>query len=134
MPPAAVTGVIEWFATSFGKEDGGGGAFVGYDPFGLQDSFGKVMLSNLAVRPRIPTRRRRDLMNLNLVQSRNLALPSAEATPTLESLSRRLVGFGAAKSLTLKTIRDRFIPLDEHARSVSLLRPFFEADWLVAMY
>lgn len=48
LPPTAVDGLIDWFATNFRE---GGGAFVGYDPFGLQDAFGKVMLSNLAVRP-----------------------------------------------------------------------------------
>lgn len=96
LPPETVSNIFDWFMTSFGSQDGGGGAFVGYDPFGLQDSFGRVMLSNLA--------------------SRNLSLPSAETTPTLESLSGRLKGFEIADSLTLRAIRDRFIPLDEYAR------------------
>lgn len=47
LPPAATSDLLKWFATTFAKD---GSAAVSYDPFGLQDSFGQVMIRNLAVR------------------------------------------------------------------------------------
>lgn len=46
LPPSATSELLVWFASMFEKE---GSAAVSYDPFGLQDSFGQVMIRNLAV-------------------------------------------------------------------------------------
>lgn len=74
LPPETVSNIFDWFMTSFGSQDGGGGAFVGYDPFGLQDSFGRVMLSNLAVRPPVTACCRRDLTNrFSVIESKSVA-------------------------------------------------------------
>ena len=45
LPPETTIGVLAWFRQTFAS-----GAAVSYDPFGLQDNFGKVMIRNLAVR------------------------------------------------------------------------------------
>jgi len=44
VPPIDVSNLLRWFATTFAQ-----GASVSYDPFGLHDSFGRVMVRNLAV-------------------------------------------------------------------------------------
>lgn len=44
LPPANASELLSWVASTFAE-----GSAVSYDPFGLQDSFGKVMLRNLAV-------------------------------------------------------------------------------------
>ncbi len=46
VPPQDVSNLLGWFAQTFGR-----GACFSYDPFGLDDSFGKVMVRNLAVGP-----------------------------------------------------------------------------------
>ena len=51
MDPAASSRLIRWFADYFSGPDATGalGGIV-YEMFGLQDSFGQVMLNNLQVR------------------------------------------------------------------------------------
>lgn len=44
VPPQDVTNLLNWFSSTFTQ-----GTCVSYDPFGLDDSFGKVMVRNLAV-------------------------------------------------------------------------------------
>lgn len=46
LPPASTSALLSWFASSFNVT---GSCSVAYDPFGLEDSFGQVMLRNLAV-------------------------------------------------------------------------------------
>lgn len=45
LPPTSTNSILSWFSQTFPS----GSATVSYDPFGLNDSFGKVMLRNLAV-------------------------------------------------------------------------------------
>lgn len=45
LPPPDTDTILRWFASNFAP----GSAVVSYDPFGLDDSFGKVMRRNLAV-------------------------------------------------------------------------------------
>ncbi|KAM0753671.1 leucine carboxyl methyltransferase [Meredithblackwellia eburnea MCA 4105] len=93
LPPETSAQILSWFTKSFAS-----GSSVSYDPFGLHDNFGKVMIRNLA--------------------TRNLSLPAAESTPTLESLSARLssAGYESAASFTIRQIRDTVVPLDESTR------------------
>ncbi|KAL8278440.1 hypothetical protein RQP46_009130 [Phenoliferia psychrophenolica] len=93
LPPETTSDILAWFRQTFAS-----GSAVSYDPFGLQDSFGKVMIRNLA--------------------TRNLALPGAATTPSLDSLSGRLLtaGFATASSLSIKQIRESVIAPDELAR------------------
>ncbi|KAK4701572.1 hypothetical protein P7C70_g4657, partial [Phenoliferia sp. Uapishka_3] len=90
LPPETTSEILRWFKKHFDS-----GSVVSYDPFGLDDSFGKVMIRNLA--------------------TRNLALPGASATPTLESLSARLLqaGLSSASSLSIADIRKSIIPSQE---------------------
>lgn len=48
LPPETNDSILNWFSTNFKK-----GKVVSYDPFGLGDNFGKVMVRNLAVRLRL---------------------------------------------------------------------------------
>ncbi|ORY88984.1 leucine carboxyl methyltransferase 1 [Leucosporidium creatinivorum] len=95
LPPSSTSDLLHWFAETFVKD---GSAAVSYDPFGLQDNFGQVMIRNLA--------------------TRNLSLPAAPTTPTLNSLSNRLIdaGFSSANSLSIAQIREGVLPKEEAAR------------------
>lgn len=53
LPPQATSDMLSWFAETFQKQ---GSAAVSYDPFGLHDSFGQVMIRNLAVRDTVKPR------------------------------------------------------------------------------
>jgi hypothetical protein len=118
LPPSSVTDILQWFSKTF---ESAGGMHVAYDPFGLGDNFGKVMIRNLAVRcllHHLPFDRALTPHTWLTCQTRNLSLPSASSTPSLSSLSTRLLsaGFNLAYNLSLREIRDSVIPIDEIAR------------------
>lgn len=50
MAPLQSSALIQWFLDYFSQDTGMLGGIV-YEMFGLSDSFGKVMLANLKVRP-----------------------------------------------------------------------------------
>ncbi|KAI5478317.1 leucine carboxyl methyltransferase [Pseudohyphozyma bogoriensis] len=93
LPPETNNEILSWISGTFSDA-----AVISYDPFGLDDNFGKVMIRNLA--------------------TRNLSLPSALATPTLDSLSQRCLanGFLIASTFSVKQIRDIVIPSAELER------------------
>ncbi|KAK7036429.1 carboxy methyl transferase for protein phosphatase 2A [Paramarasmius palmivorus] len=94
MSPEASNTLLRWFSdyTSAAL-----GAIV-YEMFGLEDSFGKVMVSNL--------------------KARNVTLPGAGPYKTLANLPNRFLslGYTKAQALTLKDIRKQYIDLSELER------------------
>lgn len=114
LPPTAVDNILLWFSSTFAPV---GGLSIGYDPFGLHDSFGQVMIRNLAVSHHGPPQSV-DCLFYVCLQMRDLVLPSVEATHDLDSLSQRLLKakFSDAKSITLRAIRDDIIPATEVKR------------------
>ncbi|SCZ89094.1 BZ3500_MvSof-1268-A1-R1_Chr1-1g00951 [Microbotryum saponariae] len=95
LPAESTTDLLRWFSSTFREA---GGSCISYDPFNFEDAFGKVMIRNLA--------------------TRNLVLPAASSTPTLESLNTRLKenGFAQAESRTIEQIRRDVIPQEEIQR------------------
>ncbi|KAF8891822.1 leucine carboxyl methyltransferase [Infundibulicybe gibba] len=87
MPPEASASLLQWFADHTSIL----GAVI-YEMFGLHDSFGQVMLSNL--------------------KSRNIDLPGAAPYPTVESLPSRLTqhGFTTSRAVTLKRSANQVSP------------------------
>lgn len=98
MTPAASTGLIKWFVDYLDQSSALGA--VVYEMFGLDDAFGRMMLSNL--------------------KKRNLQLPGAY--PTLDSLSTRFTGLGFthADAARLPDIRKSYVPRAELERIVKL--------------
>ncbi|KAF7968663.1 hypothetical protein HWV62_29747 [Athelia sp. TMB] len=98
MAPAASTSLIKWFVDYLDAPTALGA--VVYEMFGLDDAFGRMMLSNL--------------------KKRNLHLPGAY--PTLESLSARFtaLGFTHAGAARLPDIRNSCVPRAELERIVKL--------------
>lgn len=130
LPPEPILDILTWFTTTFKQA---GGMSVAYDPFGLDDAFGRVMIRNLAVSSHLSPSLAFLISRVTnafprFIQERGLTLPSVASTPTLDSLSQRLLnsGFDIASSVTLKTIRDSVIPKDEILRFV--VSPFLLVD------
>ncbi|KAJ4483566.1 S-adenosyl-L-methionine-dependent methyltransferase [Lentinula aciculospora] len=91
MSPRESNALLQWFHAYFSSQgDGVLGAIV-YEMFGLGDSFGRVMVSNL--------------------KTRNVSLPGADPYPTFESLPSRFLNlhYTSARALTLKDIRQAYI-------------------------
>ncbi|BGP02217.1 Leucine carboxyl methyltransferase 1 [Rhodotorula toruloides ATCC 204091] len=108
LPPPDTDAILLWFASTFAP----GSAVVSYDPFGLDDSFGKVMRRNLALR--------------------SLTLPGADSTPSLASLTSRLEKNGingSTGSMSVREIRDEVVPVKEKER-VSKLENLDEVEEL----
>jgi len=112
MSPAHSSALLQWF-TSYFSNAGNQAALGGivYEMFGLNDAFGRVMLSNL--------------------KTRNVSLPGAEPYLSVESLPRRFLdtGFASAQALTLRDIRRRCIS-DEELDRVSRLEMLDETEEL----
>lgn len=90
MSPSASDAVIQWFADYFAKSGSEESVALGgivYEMFGLNDSFGKVMLNNL--------------------KARHVELPGVEPYPTFASLPNRFLrlGFNGASAVTLRDVR-----------------------------
>ncbi|KAH9834099.1 leucine carboxyl methyltransferase [Rhodofomes roseus] len=103
MSPQASSALIQGFVDHFdnaARTQGGHGVLGGivYEMFGLEDSFGKVMKSNL--------------------MARNVSLPGADPYPTQASLPTRFLkhGFTMAKALTLRDIRRSYVDPAEQER------------------
>ncbi|ESK97369.1 leucine carboxyl methyltransferase [Moniliophthora roreri MCA 2997] len=94
MSPEASNTLLRWFSEYTSSVLG----TMVYEMFGLEDSFGRVMVNNL--------------------KARNVTLPGAEPYPTLASLPNRFLtlGYTAAHALTLKDIRRQYINPQELER------------------
>lgn len=115
MSPEASSNLIQWFVDYFqssavSPNPGVLGAIV-YEMFGLQDSFGQVMMNNL--------------------RSRNVSLIGALPYPSVQTLPERFTrhNFTMSKALTLREIREKFIPKPELAR-ISALEMLDEVEEL----
>ncbi|KAJ7186877.1 S-adenosyl-L-methionine-dependent methyltransferase [Mycena filopes] len=117
MEAAASSAVLEWFRDYFAQGSAVLGSIV-YEMFGLQDSFGRVMVANL--------------------QARHVSLPGAAPYPDVASLPGRYLnlGFTAARALTLKEIRKSYIPPAELQRiaQLELVDEIEELDLVLAHY
>ncbi|TFK74622.1 leucine carboxyl methyltransferase [Pluteus cervinus] len=107
MTPEASSGLVRWFVDYFATESAnlGEDAILGaivYEMFGLNDPFGRIMVSNL--------------------KARNVTLPGAEPYHSIESLPSRFLnnGFSAARALTLHQIRQNYVPTLELERIAQL--------------
>ncbi|KAF9061794.1 leucine carboxyl methyltransferase [Rhodocollybia butyracea] len=111
MSPQESNRLLEWFQAYFSSQNGAALGAIVYEMFGLGDSFGRVMVSNL--------------------KTRQVSLPGAEPYPTLESLPSRFLNlkFTAALALTLKDIRRNYIDAEELAR-ISKLEMLDEVEEL----
>ncbi|KAL0955887.1 hypothetical protein HGRIS_002085 [Hohenbuehelia grisea] len=120
MTSEASSALIQWFVDHFRNEGDGAGPIGGivYEMFGLQDAFGKVMLSNL--------------------KFRNVSLPGAEDYPTVESLPSRFLtrGFARAHAMTLRNIRTSCIDDVELERisKLEMLDEIEELELVLAHY
>lgn len=119
--------VFAWLTRHFQSTSGGLGIIL-YEPIGGGDSFGEVMIENLA--------------------SRGISLPTLKKYPTLQSevlrLSERgLANGGLAKACDMMYIYETWISADEHARiarlefldeieELSLLLKHYCVAWTVA--
>ncbi|KAJ7152988.1 S-adenosyl-L-methionine-dependent methyltransferase [Mycena filopes] len=114
---SASSAVLEWFRDYFAQGSAVLGSIV-YEMFGLQDSFGRVMVANL--------------------QARHVSLPGAAPYPDVASLPGRYLklGFTAARALTLKEIRKSYIPPAELQRiaQLELVDEIEELDLVLAHY
>jgi len=100
MTPLASQAIIQWFTDYFNGRAPLGGII--YEMFGLGDSFGRVMLTNL--------------------KTRNVDLPGVEPYPDIPSLPSRFLrhDFTAAHALTLRDIRRKYISSAELERITNL--------------
>ncbi|KAJ8076721.1 carboxy methyl transferase for protein phosphatase 2A [Marasmius tenuissimus] len=100
MSPESSGALIRWFSDQFSRQ-AALGALV-YEMFGLEDSFGRVMVSNL--------------------KARNVTLPGAAPYPTVASLPNRFLtlNFTSAHALTLRDIRKNYIDPKELDRIAQL--------------
>ncbi|KAF9012542.1 S-adenosyl-L-methionine-dependent methyltransferase [Cyathus striatus] len=113
--PEASSRLLKWFIdhvsnSNTTKIPGILGCVV-YEMFGLNDSFGRVMLNNL--------------------KSRNVSLPGVEPYKNFESLPNRFLstGFITAQAVTLRDIRRQYISSDELQR-ISTLEMLDEVEEL----
>ncbi|KAM0790813.1 hypothetical protein ACM66B_004658 [Microbotryomycetes sp. NB124-2] len=97
LPLSNRTTILEWFTSTFTAQ-APSSMLVSYDPFGLNDAFGRVMLRNLAMR--------------------DLAIPNDAGANSLEHQVELLkqAGFKQARSMSVKQIRDEAIPPSELQR------------------
>ncbi|PPQ79591.1 hypothetical protein CVT26_015433 [Gymnopilus dilepis] len=118
MSPSQSAQLLEWFVTTFKESQNSVLGCIIYEMFGLNDSFGRVMVNNL--------------------RERNITIPGAESFQTIESLSKRYLdaGFSAAFALTLKEIRKTYIEEDELERisKLEFLDETEELDLVLAHY
>ncbi|KAF9560962.1 leucine carboxyl methyltransferase [Agrocybe pediades] len=116
--PTSSSRLLEWFVETFKKAQGGILGCVVYEMFGLNDSFGRVMINNLL--------------------ERQITLPGVEPYTTVESLSNRFLstGFTAACALTLKEIKRAYIDEEELQRisKLEFLDETEELDLVLAHY
>ncbi|KIK61276.1 hypothetical protein GYMLUDRAFT_998085 [Collybiopsis luxurians FD-317 M1] len=118
MSPQESNTLLQWFRSYFTSQSGGVLGAIIYEMFGLKDSFGRVMVSNL--------------------KTRNVSLPGADPYPTFQSLPSRFLnlGFTAARALTLKDIRRSYIAPEELERisKLEMLDEVEELDLVLEHY
>jgi hypothetical protein len=97
---------------------------VQYDPVGLDDSFGRVMIRNLQVGPVVHPPAvavcNRAEWHIPMWQTRGLKLLGLPASTSLPGQVERLkrLGFDAAHAQDIKTIRKMILPAAEQERCV----------------
>ena len=123
MSPEASSALIQAFTDYFGAGNGVLGGIV-YEMYGLEDSFGRVMKSNLMVRPSSHLL----APYLKVAKARNVSLPGADPYPTKASLPTRFMkhGFTAAKALTLREIRRSYVDPAEQERLAVVIFPSWQ--------
>lgn len=116
MSPSSSSRLLEWFVQIFKRAQTRALGCIVYEMFGLDDAFGRVMLTNLRVN--ISSSMFLSLWAYHHLQKRQIYLPGAEPYPTSGSLSNRFLqtGFSAARALTLKEIRKSYITSEELER------------------
>lgn len=90
-----------------------------YDPVGLDDNFGKVMINNLNVGPsKAVFIRLRAHLKILLWQARGLQLYGLPCNVSIAQLAQRLrdFGFPEANSKDVSRIRKEDVPKDEQER------------------
>ncbi|KIY73200.1 leucine carboxyl methyltransferase [Cylindrobasidium torrendii FP15055 ss-10] len=116
MPPSDSEALLAWFAAQF-TDSAPLGAVV-YEMFGLEDSFGKMMISNL--------------------KSRGVSLPGVVPYKDQASLPNRFTktGFSRSQAWTLKDIRKEYIEAEEHERvsTLELVDEIEEIDLVLSHY
>ncbi|KAK4050814.1 carboxy methyl transferase for protein phosphatase 2A [Microbotryomycetes sp. JL201] len=102
--------ILEWFVKTFRAPESFS-MIVSYDPFGLQDAFGRVMLRNLA--------------------NRGLAIPMDAGASSIEHQVDifEQAGFKRARSMSIKQVRAKAIPPDELQR-INLIEMIDEVEEL----
>ena len=121
--PEASQALIQWFIDHFASSSILGA--VVYEMFGLNDSFGAMMVENLKVLflacPLTP------LADAKASQVRGVSLPGAAPYPTFESLPQRFTRheFTTSKAFTLREIRKTLISYEESQRCVLSWSPQF---------
>ncbi|KAJ3760683.1 S-adenosyl-L-methionine-dependent methyltransferase [Lentinula raphanica] len=118
MSPQESNTLLRWFHTYFASQNDGRLGAIVYEMFGLGDSFGRVMVSNL--------------------RTRNVSLPGADPYPNVESLPSRFLNldYTSAHALTLKDIRRDYIGADELDRisKLEMLDEVEELDLVLEHY
>jgi len=116
--PSASSQLLDWFIKFIQQSPSGVLGCVVYEMFGLNDSFGRVMVDNL--------------------RERDILIPGVEPYPDLQSLPSRFLdaGFTAARALTLKEIRRAYIETSELERisKLEFLDEIEELDLVLAHY
>lgn len=116
MPPSDSEALLAWFAAQI-TDSAPLGAVV-YEMFGLEDSFGKMMISNL--------------------KSRGVSLPGVVPYKDQASLPSRFTktGFSRSQAWTLKNIRKEYIEVEEHERvsTLELVDEIEEIDLVLSHY
>ena len=116
--PEASEDLVQWFVDYFASSSVLGA--VVYEMFGLNDSFGTVMVENLKVPPTPSLTYYVPRVDGILFQVRGVSLPGAAPYPTFESLPQRFTRheFTTSKALTLREIRKTLISYKESQRCV----------------
>lgn len=131
MRPDGSSALLRWFVDYM--ESGVLGCVV-YEMFGLNDTFGKVMVNNLKVSVMCMWG---CMTNLRL-QERNVTLIGAEPFTTLDALKRRFyeVNFTQANAITLRDIRGGYLDRGEMERvsQLELLDEVEELELVLSHY
>lgn len=114
--PRHSNNILRWFVEKFGEA---GLACLLYDPVGLQDNFGKVMINNLQVRYFLKADAFVTLTRLDAQrQARGIKLLGVETNTTLQSVTERLqaTGFRDADIRDVCKIRKEDLSKEEMER------------------
>ncbi|KAF5384462.1 hypothetical protein D9757_006494 [Collybiopsis confluens] len=139
MQPEESNCLLQWFQSYFAST-GVLGTIV-YEMFGLGDSFGRVMVSNLKVGETFEvliSARSPDELPRSSSKARNVSLPGADPFPSYQSLPSRFLnlGYTTARALTLKEIRRSYVEPEELDRisKLEMLDEIEELDLVLEHY